>query len=127
MPLDEPLDGSADDVLAAIRRDAAIAGVLSPVKCVICGVGIPAARIAVQPKAVTCSRDCSAENSRNLRRRSALRLAARRRATGRTGGPGLNAWMDRTADRVRWAPSRRLACRGTDESAPAYAICGGSA
>ena len=41
--------------------------------CIICGADIPIARLEVAPATLTCSRDCSYENSKLVRRGAAKR------------------------------------------------------
>ena len=44
--------------------------------CSICGREIPEPRLEVQPSVVTCSRDCSAEHSKRIRRAASDRWRA---------------------------------------------------
>ena len=48
-------------------------------KCKVCGGLIHPARIAIQPRVVTCSSYCSEENTRALRRQAAKRANDRNR------------------------------------------------
>ena len=53
-------------------------------RCVICGFDIPDARLEVAPSTLTCSRDCSTENSKRIRREAAKRWRDNAKAPKKT-------------------------------------------
>ena len=53
--------------------------------CVICDSEIPAARLEVAPATLTCSRDCSTENARRVRRDAAKRWRVNAKAAKKKG------------------------------------------
>ena len=53
--------------------------------CTICGADIPIARLEVAPATVTCSRDCSDENSKLVRRAAARRWRDKAKVTKQKG------------------------------------------
>ena len=53
--------------------------------CSICGHDIPDARVEVAPSTLTCSRDCSTENSKRIRREAAKRWRDNAKAPKKKG------------------------------------------
>ena len=53
--------------------------------CIICESEIPSARLEVAPATLTCSRDCSTENSLRLRREAAKRWRDKTKAAKKKG------------------------------------------
>ena len=54
--------------------------------CIICESEIPTARLDVAPATLTCSRDCSTENARRVRRDAAKRWRVNAKAAKKKGG-----------------------------------------
>ena len=54
--------------------------------CTICGDEIPIARLEVAPATLTCSRDCSDQNAKRIRRDAAKRWRVNAKAAKKKGG-----------------------------------------